>query len=274
MSLAELPLITSPERINVLGVGISVIDMQTAVSKILAGADQPQHLGYVTATGVHGVIESQRDSKLKRVYNQSFLSTPDGMPMVWVGRTLGHREISRVYGPDLMLEISQASSNTNRGHYYFGGKEGVATELKSCLEHRFEGLNVVGTMTPPFRPMTEEEDEALVADLQRLRPHYFWVGLGAPKQELFMHDFLQRHPNLTANWGHGMIMVGVGAAFDFHTGRLRQAPKLMQRCGLEWLFRLAMEPGRLWKRYAYTNSVFLCRIFPQLLGLKKYEMKR
>jgi N-acetylglucosaminyldiphosphoundecaprenol N-acetyl-beta-D-mannosaminyltransferase len=274
MAVAERPLQSSPKRINVLGVGVSIIDLPTAVLEIVAAADQPQHLAYVTATGVHGVIESQSDSDLKRVYNHSFLSTPDGMPMVWVGRTLGHQKISRVYGPDLMLEISKASANTNRGHYYFGGKDGVASELKCCLASRIEGLNVLGTMTPPFRPMTAEEDEALVTELQRLRPHFFWVGLGAPKQERFMYDFLQRHPYLTADWGHGMIMLGVGAAFDFHTGRLRQAPKLMQRCGLEWLFRLAMEPGRLWKRYAYSNSMFLYRIFPQLLGLKKYEMKR
>ena len=274
MALAELLLHASPERVNVLGVGVSIVDMPAAVREIQAGADQPQHLGYVTLTGVHGVIESQRDSDLMKVYNQSFLSTPDGMPMVWVGRTLGHRKISRVYGPDLMLEISKASANTQHGHYYFGGKDSVADQLKSCLESRIEGLNIVGTMTPPFRPMTAEEDQNLVEELQRLRPHYFWVGLGAPKQERFMHDFLQRHPDLTADWGHGMIMLGVGAAFDFHTGLLKQAPKLMQKCGLEWLFRLAMEPRRLWKRYAYANSMFLCRIFPQMLGPKKYEMKQ
>jgi len=274
MAVAELSLQPRPERINVLGVGVSILDMQAAVSKIIDGADQPRHAGYVTVTGVHGVIESQRDDKLKRVYNQSFLSTPDGMPMVWVGRTLGHRNISRVYGPDLMLEISKASADTQHAHYYFGGNDGVAAKLKSDLENRFEGLNVVGTMTPPFRPMTAEEDQKLVDELQRLKPHFFWVGLGAPKQERFMHDFLERHPDLTADWDHGIIMLGVGAAFDFHTGRLRQAPKFMQRCGLEWLFRLAMEPSRLWKRYAYSNSMFLCRIFPQLLGLKKYEMNR
>ena len=274
MAVADLPLQEPQERINVLGVGISILDMQSAVSKVIEGADQPGHAGYVAVTGVHGVIESQRDSDLKKVYNQSFLSTPDGVPMVWVGRALGHQEISRVYGPDLMLEVSAASVHSQRGHYYFGGKDGVADELKSDLEKRFEGLNVSGTMTPPFRPMTDEEDQQLVDELQRLKPHFFWVGLGAPKQELFMHDFLQRHPDLTASWGHGMIMLGVGAAFDFHTGRLRQAPKFMQRSGLEWLFRLAMEPGRLWKRYAYTNSMFLFRIFPQLLGLKKYEMKK
>jgi len=144
MAVAEIPLQSPPERVNVLGVGVSVIDMGTAVSKVIAGADEPQHAGYVTITGVHGVIESQRDTELKKVYNQSFLSTPDGMPMVWVGRN----------GPDLMLEISKSSANTHRGHYYFGGKDGVADKLKTDLEKRFEGLNVVGTMTPPFRSMT------------------------------------------------------------------------------------------------------------------------
>ena len=227
MAVAELSLRTTPERITVLGVGVSILDMTDAVSEIIAGADQPRHTGYVTVTGVHGVIESQRDDELKRVYNQSFLSTPDGMPMVWVGRTLGHQKMSRVYGPDLMLEISKASANTGRTHYYFGGKDGVADKLKADLENQIDGLNVAGTMTPPFRPMTAEEDQYLVDELQRLKPHFVWVGLGAPKQERFMHDFLRRHPELTADWGHGMIMLGVGAAFDFHTGRLRQAPKFM-----------------------------------------------
>jgi len=168
MAVAEIPLQSPPERVNVLGVGVSVIDMGTAVSKVIAGADEPQHAGYVTITGVHGVIESQRDTELKKVYNQSFLSTPDGMPMVWVGRTLGHQKISRVYGPDLMLEISKASANTQRGHYYFGGKDGVASQLKTDLEKRFEGLNVVGTMTPPFRSMTAEEDRNLFEELQKI----------------------------------------------------------------------------------------------------------
>ncbi len=263
-----------PQRVNVLGVGISILDLPDAVERIVDGAEQPGHAGYVTITGVHGVIESQRDVALKKIYNRSYLSTPDGVPMVWVGRIKGHHSIERVYGPDLMLELSATTADTNHRHFYFGGNDGVAAELESKMKRRFAGLNVVGAVTPPFRPMTDAEYQRLYEELQETRPHFIWVGLGAPKQERFMHDLLQRYPDLTAEWDHGLILLGVGAAFDFHTGRLRQAPKFMQRSGFEWLFRLAMEPGRLWKRYAYTNSMFLCRIFPQLLGLKKYKMEQ
>lgn len=264
--------LTSPPRVNVLGVGISVLNLDSAIAHIVAGAKQPGHCGFVTVTGVHGVVESQRDPELQKIFNRSFLTTPDGVPMVWIGRWKGHRSMDRVYGPELMLEISQASVDGGEGHFYFGGREGVAEELKTSLEDKFEGLKVVGTRTPPFRPLNEEEDQQLFEELQRLRPHYLWVGISAPKQERFMHDFISRHPNLTEGWDHGLIMLGVGAAFDFHTGRVRQAPRFIQRSGFEWLFRLCMDPKRLWKRYAYCNSLFLSKIFPQLMGLRKYAM--
>lgn len=262
------------ERSNVLGVGISPLNLDLAQEILFAGADEPEKQGFVTITGVHGVVESQFDEELKKIHNRSFLTTPDGMPMVWMGRWNGFSHMDRVYGPELMLEVVEQSAKSAHQHYFFGGAEGVADELQEKLEARFPGLQVVGTMCPPFRALTDDEEEELHDELQRLKPHFFWVGLSTPKQEKFMHGFLSKYPELTKNWPHGLIMIGVGAAFDFHSGKIRQAPRWIQRSGFEWLFRVFMDPKRLWKRYAKSNSYFIRHIIPQMMGLKKYPLER
>ncbi|MEE2624095.1 MAG: WecB/TagA/CpsF family glycosyltransferase [Verrucomicrobiota bacterium] len=262
------------ERINVLGVGISTLDMPRAVKEVLEGADREGFSGYVTVTGVHGVMESQRDVELKRIHNRSYLSTPDGMPMVWMAHWNGHDSVGRVYGPDLMIEVVLASAGSGRGHFFWGGNQGVAAELGERMQKRFPGTRVVGVECPPFRELTDREERDLVEQLQETRPHFFWVGLSTPKQERFMHGFLARHPDLCAGWDHGLMMIGVGAAFDFHTGRVNQAPRWMQRRGLEWLFRLCQEPRRLWRRYSINNAGFIFAILPQLMDLKKYPLEK
>ena len=261
-------------RSNVLGVGISALNLELAEKAMYEGADQPAQQGFVTITGVHGVVESQHDDELKRIHNRSYLSTPDGMPMVWLGRWNGYGYMDRVYGPELMLNIMKSSSKSGHTHYFFGGADGVAQELEEKLVERFDGLNVVGTYTPPFRPLNEDEEQALHDELQEKKPHFFWVGLSTPKQEKFMHGFLAKYPDLTKDWPHGLIMVGVGAAFDFHSGKIKQAPRWIQRSGFEWLFRICMDPKRLFKRYAISNTYFLSRIFPQMMDIKKYPMPR
>lgn len=268
------PVEDGPPRCNVLGVGISVMDLEMATDLVIEGAEVPEKSGYVTVTGVHGVMESRRDPDLQKIHNRSFLSTPDGMPMVWIGKWMGFDHMGRVYGPDLLLAVADQTSGSGHRHFFFGGGEGVADTLAERLKHWFSDLNVVGTYTPPFREMTEEEDLELVAELQKARPHFVWVGLGTPKQERFMHGFLERYPDITKGWGHGLILLGVGAAFDFHSGRIHQAPRWMQRKGLEWFFRLCMEPRRLWKRYSINNSGFIVSIVPQLMGLKSHRMKK
>ena len=265
---------SGPRRCNVLGVGISVIDLKEGAEVVVSGADRPGRTGYVTVTGVHGVMESQRDPGLRRIHNRSFLTTPDGMPMVWVGKWNGCGEIDRVYGPDLMLQVMQATAGTGRRHFFFGGKEGVARELGERMQSWFPGTEVAGVFCPPFRPLSDEEEESLVAQLRQVRPHFFWVGLSTPKQERFMHDFLARHPDLCEDWDHGLIMLGVGAAFDFHTGRVSQAPRWMQRRGLEWFFRLCQEPRRLWRRYSINNTGFIFAILPQLMDLNTYPIEK
>lgn len=261
-------------RSNVLGVGITPLNLELAQEALFAGADCAGFSGYVTVTGVHGVIESQSDEELQKIHNRSFLSTPDGMPMVWMGRWNGFKHMDRVYGPEFMLNVFTATQETEHRHFFFGGADGVAQELKEKLEARFPGTVVSGTYTPPFRPLTEEEEEELVQQIFSAKPHFFWVGLSTPKQERFMSAFLEKYGERFRDWEHGLVMLGVGAAFDFHSGKIDQAPRWIQRSGFEWLFRVCKDPKRLWKRYAIGNSLFIAKIIPAMMGLKKYQLKR
>lgn len=256
------------KRSNALGVGISVLNLSLAEKYLCEATATSEFQGFVTITGVHGVVESQSDEELKRIHNRSFLSTPDGMPMVWLGRLRGFSQMSRVYGPELMLKMMSIAVRSAHKHYFFGGADGVAEKLKENLVARYEGVNVIGTMCPPFRPLTEEEETALYDELQAKKPHFFWVGLSTPKQEYFMHNFLQKHPDLTKGWDHGMVMLGVGAAFDFHSGQVKQAPYWIQRSGCEWLYRITQDPKRLLKRYTVSNSVFIYKLCLQIAGKK------
>jgi N-acetylglucosaminyldiphosphoundecaprenol N-acetyl-beta-D-mannosaminyltransferase len=251
-------------RANVLGVGISAINLDMAIASVAEALDQ-QAKGYVCVTGVHGVSEAQRDPAFRAILNQSFLTTPDGMPMVWMGRWQGFREMSRVYGPDLMLRVCEASQARGWTHFLYGGAPGVAEALQRRLEQRFPGLKIVGVHTPPFRPLAADEEQELVRQVAALKPHIFWVGLSTPKQERFMAQY--------ASQLDATLFFGVGAAFDIHAGRIRQAPRWMQRSGLEWLFRLACDPGRLWQRYLVNNPLFILRALSQLTGITKYRIE-
>ncbi|MGI8601967.1 MAG: WecB/TagA/CpsF family glycosyltransferase [Verrucomicrobiales bacterium] len=251
----------SPPRINVLGVGISDINYDIALDQIRLAISEGRK-GYVTVTGVHGVSECQRDEKLRDIHNNSFLSTPDGMPMVWMGKLRGSRIIERVYGPDMMLSVMRTGVSVGWTHFLFGGGEGVAEKLKNKLDELVPGVRISGIQTPPFRALNDEEESALVTRIAELRPDCFWVGLSTPKQERFMAGYL---PRLDTT-----LMFGVGAAFDFHAGLVPQAPRWMQMAGLEWFYRLCKEPKRLWRRYFKNNPLFLCRAGLQLTGLRRY----
>jgi N-acetylglucosaminyldiphosphoundecaprenol N-acetyl-beta-D-mannosaminyltransferase len=251
-------------RVNVLGVGVSVLNLQTALEAI-ADAIRARRKGYVCVTGVHGVMEAQSDPALRKILNAAFLCTPDGMPMVWVGEIRGHREMHRVYGPDLMLDVCAWSEKSSCRHFFYGGAEGVANSLAERLKSKFPKLEIAGTFTPPFRPLTTEEEKQFAETIRAAKPDILWVGLSTPKQEKFMAEFL---PKLDVT-----LMIGVGAAFDFHSGRLKQAPRWMQRSGLEWFYRLCQEPRRLAKRYFKNNPLFVLKVFGQLCGFKKYAME-
>jgi N-acetylglucosaminyldiphosphoundecaprenol N-acetyl-beta-D-mannosaminyltransferase len=238
-------------RVDVLGVRISAIDIPMAVGEIgrwiSAGERQ-----YVCVTGVHGVMESQRDAALLEIHNRSGLTTPDGMPMVWAAHRAGAPWVRRVYGPDLMLAVLAEAERRGWSSYFYGGAPGTAELLVERLTERFPTLQVAGTFSPPFRPMTDQEDADAVRAINEAGPDLVWVGLSTPKQERWMAAHAGR---LQAS-----ALIGVGAAFDFHAGLLPQAPAWVQRSGLEWAYRLAREPRRLWRRYLRNNPAFVARI--------------
>jgi N-acetylglucosaminyldiphosphoundecaprenol N-acetyl-beta-D-mannosaminyltransferase len=252
----------SMPRVNILGVGVNAINMPQAVDIVTTAAAQNKK-GYVCVTGVHGIMEAQKDPAFRKILNRSLLTTPDGMPTVWVGRWNRHAQMRRVYGPDFMLNVCAASVEKGYTHFLYGGVEGVADQLKTELVKKFPGLQVVGTYTPPFRPLNSSEKADLQSQISKLRPDFFWVGLSTPKQERFMAEYL---PKLDTK-----VMVGVGAAFDMHTGRAQDSPDWVKNAGLQWLHRLLQEPSRLWKRYLINNPIFMYKMTSQLLGLTKYE---
>ena len=249
-----------PPRVNVLGVGISVLNLDTALD-LLARAVASGVRGYVTLTTVNGVIYAQESEGLRQIQNRALLTTPDGMPMVWMGRWSGYREMGRVYGPEVMDNLLARSPRTGETHFFYGGKPGIAEKLKAVFEARYPGARIVGTYCPPFRPLNAQEQAELKAQVAAVKPDFFWVGISCPKQEWFMAENLDR---LDAK-----IFLGVGAAFDFHTGTIRQAPRWIQRSGFEWLFRVCAEPRRLIPRYAHDIPLFLWKIAGQLTGLRR-----
>lgn len=235
-------------RVDILGVEVSAIDLDDAVSTVEHWI-ATRRKSYVCITGVHGLMESRKDPTLRDIHNRAGLVTPDGMPLVWTARRKGFSNVTRVYGPDLMRRLTARSAETGYRNFYFGGGEGIAERLAGTLTAAHPGLKVAGTFTPPFRPATPEEDEAVIARINAARPDILWVGLSTPKQEYWMAAHAARL--------HVPVMVGVGAAFDFLAGTKRQAPPWMQARGLEWLFRLRSEPRRLWRRYLTIVPGFL-----------------
>ncbi len=245
-----------PPKIPILGIGISA----TSLAEMCAGLDEwgrARTGGYVCVCNVHTVMEAQDDPDYAAVLNAATVATPDGMPLVWALRRLGRPEQARVYGPDLLLAWAEyaAARPDAPPSYFYGGAPGVAAELARTLQTRFPGFRVAGAESPPFRDLTPAEDEAVLTRFAAAGAGLVWVGLGAPKQERWM----RAHAEKT-----GAVLLGVGAAFDFLTGRVPQAPRWLMRLGLEWLFRLAMEPRRLWKRYFHHNPRFVWRLGRQL----------
>lgn len=251
---------TLPPRNKVLGVGVSALTLRQARDLVISVRGNLRR-GYICLGTAHGLTEARRDPELRRIYNASYLTTPDGMPLVW----LGPPGVERVYGPDLMLAVCEAGVRVGLRHYFYGGVPGVADQLAVKLAARFSGLEIAGTFTPPFRALNEREGAQLRAHISHARPDVIWVGLSSPKQEKFMAEYWRE---LDAG-----LLIGVGAAFDFHSGRVRQAPRWIQRSGFEWLFRLWTEPRRLARRYLTTTPLFALRVLAQRSGLRRYPME-
>jgi N-acetylglucosaminyldiphosphoundecaprenol N-acetyl-beta-D-mannosaminyltransferase len=253
------------QQVNVLGIGIDAVDMEQALTRV-ENALSSRQKGYVCFANVHGVMEAQRNPILANIYAGAVLAAPDGMPTVWVGRNQGHKNMERVAGPDLMLEVIRRKEFHGYSHFLCGGKDGIAQELRDELIARCPEVQIVGVYTPPFGPMSQVQEKEFVAMIDRLKPDMIWVGISTPKQERFMAHYL---PMLNTT-----LMFGVGAAFDFHTGRIADCADWIKRAGLQWLHRLIQDPRHLWKRYLRNIPTFIVCSFLQLVGLKSYLLQQ
>ena len=251
------------ERINILGVGVSAINMSKALDLIDEWVRRRDRQ-YVCVCPVHSIMECQRSNEVRNIFNSAGMVTPDGMPLVWVANASGHPEVNRVYGPDLMLAELEQSSATGHRHFFYGGGPGVARRLADRMRGRFPKLDVVGIYEPPFAPLDELCTDETAALINNARPDVVWVGMSSPKQDRWMARMRGRL--------NAPVLIAVGAAFDFHSGTVSQAPRWMQRSGLEWSYRLATDPRRLWRRYLVDNPWFLWELGLQKTGLKKFEL--
>lgn len=255
-------MLTEKNTIKILSTTIAPISIKDIITLIIERIKISQK-GYITVTGVHGIIESYRSPRVRYAHQKSLLTVPDGMPLVYIGKLAGFKSIKRCYGPDLMAAMIEATADGSISHFFYGGKKGVADSLKEVFESKFPGIKIMGTYTPPFRSLNKEEENELNEILKKLKPDIMWVGLSTPKQELFMYEYIDKLPV--------KIMVGVGAAFDIHTGSISSAPRIMQVLALEWLYRLVQEPKRLWRRYLINNPLFIYYFLLQILRVKRYD---
>jgi N-acetylglucosaminyldiphosphoundecaprenol N-acetyl-beta-D-mannosaminyltransferase len=246
--------ITATDR--VLGVPLGLIDYERTLKWIDAMAAEREH-GYVCVCNVHTVMASQEDPELRSALLGASLNVPDGQPLVWALNALGHSLSDRVYGPELMARACARAASSGQRFYLYGGRNQAAlVQLALNLRQRYPGIRIVGGYSPPHRPLTDEEEAAVIAEINDASPDVVWVGIGVPKQEKWMAKL---RPSLDAP-----LLIGVGAAFDFHAGLVPQAPPWLQRVGLEWAYRLVHEPRRLWRRYLRYNPRFVGAFARQL----------
>ncbi len=242
---------TVPEKINIVGTRVSKTSYREVVQLCLewARTKDTQRSRYVCVTSVHGIIASRDDAELARALKDADIVTPDGMPVVWAMRSFGVARQERVYGPTLMLHLCEEAARSGLRIYLYGALGKTLEDLSRRLRARYAGLKIAGCYSPPFRPLTDEEENEVRGSIMASGADILFVGLSTPKQEKWMRAHCDSIPGLT--------MIGVGAAFDIHAGRVRQAPGWMQQRGLEWLFRLLIEPARLWRRYVLITPRFL-----------------
>lgn len=235
-------------KFSVLGVNISAVNLETAVATIRSWIQERQRV-YVCVAPVSTVVAAQDDPEYQRVLNAAALVTPDGMPLVWLARRRGLRQVQRTYGPDLMRKICNEGRSKNYRHFLYGADEATSRDLAEALQRDYPGILIVGRVAPPFRDLSIEETADMLNQINASLADILWVGLGSPKQDFWI---AQNRDKLNAP-----VLIGIGAAFDFLAGTKAQAPRWLQRCGLEWLFRLGCEPRRLWRRYLIGNTRFI-----------------
>lgn len=244
------------EKSDVIGAKISVITWE-AILNILLRWSKNKESRYVCICNVHSVVTARQDSAFAKVIREADMATPDGAPVAWLMRRLGVASQERINGPDLMWHYCAEAAKRNESIYLYGGQQSTLDILQRKLLDHFPGLRIAGAYSPPYRPLTTEEDAAVVDAINASGAGTVWVSLGCPKQEKWMAEHQGRI---------NAVMIGVGAAFDYHAGTIQRAPLWMQRNGLEWLHRVCSEPRRLWKRYLITNTLFIYYAGRQLLG--------
>lgn len=255
--------INKTRSFRVLGVRIDAVQIPDVVRRMEKWICAGDATHFITLTNVSSVMEANHHDSFRAILNSADFSVPDGMPLVWLGRLRGNRLERRVYGPDLMLDFCRETHQKAYRHFFFGGASGALEQLEKTMKSAFPSLRVVGAYSPPFRPLTPDEDARVVEMINCAAPDVLWVGLGCPKQERWMYD----HKGCLKV----PVMLGVGAAFDFFSGQVRQAPKWMREHGLEWLFRLWQEPKRLWRRYLLFNIEFISLVYLELIGLRRSD---
>jgi N-acetylglucosaminyldiphosphoundecaprenol N-acetyl-beta-D-mannosaminyltransferase len=263
MEDAKLGSLPEGASFEVLGVRVHAVQIQDVVARMEEWIHSRSGCHSIACTSMHGIVEAQHDPTFKEVLSATDLVVPDGMPLIRLGRGQGHYLPHRVYAPDLVLAFCEKGPVHGHKHFFYGGEPGVAERLAESLRTRFPGLNIVGTCSPPFRPLTAAEDEEIVEVINRASPDVLWVGLGAPKQEPWMHAHKSRL--------QVPVLVTVGAAFDMLSGRKKQAPRWMREHGLEWFFRLMQEPRRLWRRYLVYGAQFIAYLALERFGLKNFD---
>lgn len=265
MNIETLAISENPPKQNVVGIGISKTSYEGVVEccrNWIAARDDSRPARYITVTSVHGIVSSREDPVFQQILNKADIATPDGMPVVWAMRSFGNPEQQRVYGPTLTLKLCEDAAKHGHRIFLYGSTDECLESLQANLTKWFPGLQIAGAYSPPFRPLTPEEDADVVDRIRTSRADLVFVGISTPKQEKWMDAHIESLP--------GTIMIGVGAAFDFHAGKVKQAPAWMQKNGLEWFFRLTTEPKRLWKRYILETPRFLPLWAMQKLGIRRF----
>lgn len=250
---------------KVLSIKLYNKSFNSVVNRIISESTNEKGNRCISATSAHGIIIAQKNKEFRNVLDKFYLNLPDGMPSVWIGKLKGSTEMERCYGPDIFKSVMIQSSNHPINHYLCGGKKGVADKLSEVCKNKFGNKNIVGSYSPPFRKMNDEEIKQLTEDINNKGTNIIWIGLSTPKQEKFAYRLAQ----LT----NVNFLITVGAAFDFHTGKLKQAPKFIQKLGLEWLFRVSAEPKRLWMRYFEVVPKFIFYNFAELFSGKFFNGK-
>ncbi len=246
-----------------LGVRVNAVQIPGVVEQIERWIEDEIAGRFVSAANTHVVMEAQHDASFKQIINSADLCVPDGMPLIWYARFRGHLLSRRAYGPELMITFCRETAAKGYRHFLYGGDPDASNQLVKFLRQSCPGIEIAGACSPPFRSLTQEEDDEAVERINRAQPDILWVGLGCPKQERWIHDHRQR---LIVP-----VMVAIGQAFDILSGRKKPAPAWMQENGLEWCFRLLQEPRRLWRRYLVYNTKFICALLLEILGVKQFE---